>query len=85
MSRLTYVSCSTGVSSGLKSQLSQKWQSEPLMSFLRSKGLHWVWAPAGPNANLMGAEGFALLQAGVAGRAEHFVGDPWGPLGFGVE
>ncbi len=33
--------------------------------------MHWVWAPAGPNANLAGAGGFTFA-AGGSGWSEHF-------------
>ncbi len=35
-----------------------------------TRGLHWVWAPAGPNANLAVAGGFSLC----CGRSEKFAG-----------
>ncbi len=43
---------------------------------VHSRGLHWVWAPAGPNANLVGAGGFTFA-AGGSGRSENFAGDPF--------
>ncbi len=41
---------------------------------LHIRGLHWVCAPAGPNANLAGAGGFTFA-AGGSGRSENFAGD----------
>ncbi len=50
---------------------------------MRTRELHWVWAPAGPNANLVGAGG-STFAAGGSGRSENFAGDPRGTVGFGV-
>ncbi len=47
------------------------------------RGLHWVWAPAGPKANLAGAGGFTFA-AGRSERSENFAGDPRGTVGFAV-
>ncbi len=50
------------------------------------RGLHWVWAPAGPagpNANLVGGGGFTFA-AGGSGWSENLMGDLRGTVGFGV-
>ncbi len=53
---------------------------------IQTRGLHWVWAPAGPtgpNTNLAEA-GCFTFAAGRSGRSENFAGDPRGTVGFGV-
>ncbi len=55
----------------------------PIELFICSRGLHWVWAPAGPNAKLAAAGGITFA-AGGSGRSENLVGDPQGTMGFGV-
>ncbi len=47
------------------------------------RGLHWVWAPVAPNANLTGA-GCFTFAAGGSGRSENFARDPRGTVGFDV-
>ncbi|XP_058641604.1 interleukin-17 receptor B isoform X2 [Onychostoma macrolepis] len=57
----------------------KKLHRQLLSGAVQSRGLHWVWAPAGPNANLAGAGGFTF-----AGKSEIFAGDPQGTVGFDV-
>ncbi len=35
-----------------------------MISAFHIRGLHWVWAPVGPNANLTGAGGFTFAAGG---------------------
>ncbi len=55
----------------------------PIELFICSRGLHWVWAPAGPNANIAAAGGITFA-AGESRWSENLVGDPQGTVGFGV-
>ncbi len=57
--------------------------SVTVWSTLQSRGLHWVWAPAGPNANPAGAGSFTFA-AGGSGWSENFADDPRVTVGFGM-
>ncbi len=57
--------------------------SVTVWSTLQNRGLHWVWAPAGPNANPAGAGSFTFA-AGGSGWSENFAEDPRVTVGFGM-